>query len=144
MGTIRNTGKADLDRMYRLNFETSYFTAREVFQKMETQPEGGRIFFIGARPALRPALGKNSLAYTLTKSMLLSLSELINEEGKNKGIFSTVIVPGIIDTPPNRESMPDSDFTKWVSPEMIAENILFLLSDAGRKLRQPVIQISGD
>ncbi len=143
-GNIRNTGKSELDRMYRRNFETAYFTAREVFRKMEEQEQGGRIIFVASKSSIHPSLGKNSVAYTLSKSLLLELSEIINEEGKKKNIYSTVIVPGVIDTPDNRNSMPDADFSKWVSPQLIAENILFLLSDAGRVLRQPVLRIFGD
>ena len=144
MGNLRKTGKNELDKMFRKNFESAYFTAREVFQKMEEQGTGGRIFFIGAKPALIPSAGKKSIAYSLSKSLLFGLSDLINEEGNKKDIHSTVIVPSIIDSPANRESMPDADFSKWVTPEVIAENISFLLSDAGRSQRQPVIRIFGE
>ncbi len=143
-GNIRNTGKQELDKMFRINFETAYFTAREVFRKMEEQPGGGRIIFIGSRPSIDPASAKSSLAYSLSKSLLLGLSGIINEEGKKKNIFSSVVIPGIIDTPENRESMPDADFANWVSPELIADNIAYLLSESGRVLRQPIVKVYGN
>jgi NAD(P)-dependent dehydrogenase (short-subunit alcohol dehydrogenase family) len=141
MGDLKSTGKKELDRMYRLNFETAYFPAREIFQKMETQPEGGRIFFIGARPALNPSAGISMVAYTLMKSLLLGLSDMLNEEGNKKGIYSTVVVPSVIDSPANRVAMPTADFSKWVSPERIADKILEMLSEEKRKSPLPLLEL---
>ena len=75
---------------------------------------------------------------------MLELTEIINEEGKSKDIYATVVAPSTIDTPQNREAMPEADHSKWVTPELIAENILFLLSEPGRILRQPVVRIFGN
>jgi len=144
MGNISETTLDDFEKMYRLNFVTAFNTARPVYIQMEKQPEGGRMVFIGARPAMTPGIAKNMVGYSLTKSLLFRLSEIINEEGKNKGISSIVVVPSIIDTPPNREAMPDADFTKWVTPEEIAENIAHLATPAGRKLREAVLKVYGD
>ena len=140
LGDIRMTGKPNLDKMYRINFETAYFTAREVFQKMETQQGGGRIVFIGSKPALKPGDGKGSVAYTLMKSLLFGLSDIINEEGKNKAVYSTVVVPSIIDTPENRTSMPGADFSEWTPPELIARSI-FKLINSGSSLPPSVLKI---
>ncbi len=141
MGNLKNTGKRDLDKMYRLNFETAYFSAREIFQQMESQPEGGRIFFIGSKPALHPSTGSSMVAYTLMKSLLFGLSDILNEEGNKKGIYSTVIVPSVIDTPQNRAAMPGSDFTKWVTTGTIAGRILELLSEKNRTTPLPVMKL---
>jgi NAD(P)-dependent dehydrogenase (short-subunit alcohol dehydrogenase family) len=142
-GDIRTTGKNGLDKMYRLNFETNYFTAREVFQKMETQQGGGKIVFIGSKPALNPGEGKNSIAYTLTKSMLFGLSDIINEEGKNKSVYSTIVIPEIIDTPENRLAMPGSDFSQWTSPELIAGKIFSFVNDS-HSIPPPVLKLFGN
>ena len=45
------------------------------------------------------------------------------------------IAPGTIDTPQNREAMPQADHSRWVPPEAIADVILFLASDAARASR---------
>ena len=140
-GNLRTTGKKELDKMYRLNFETAYYSAREIFQKMETQPEGGRIFFIGAKPALNPSTGISMVAYTLMKSLLIGLSDMLNEEGSKKGIYSTVIVPSVIDTPDNRKAMPRSDFSGWSPPGAIADRILDVLSDKNKKTQFPVLKL---
>lgn len=58
-----------------------------------------------------------------------------------KNIRAGVIAPSVIDTPPNRKAMPDADFDKWVPPARIAEAILFLLSDAGQMLHEPILKM---
>jgi len=37
-------------------------------------------------------------------------------------------MPSTIDTPANRKAMPKADFSKWVTPESIADQILRLCS----------------
>jgi NAD(P)-dependent dehydrogenase (short-subunit alcohol dehydrogenase family) len=69
------------------------------------------------------------------------MAEMINAAYEADGITATMIVPGTIDTPVNREAMPDADFRKWISAPDIAESIAFVLSETGKKLRQPVIKI---
>jgi NAD(P)-dependent dehydrogenase (short-subunit alcohol dehydrogenase family) len=43
-------------------------------------------------------------------------------------VRANAIVPNVIDTPANRESMPDADFGKWVEPAEIARVVRFLCS----------------
>jgi NAD(P)-dependent dehydrogenase (short-subunit alcohol dehydrogenase family) len=142
-GTLDKTSGQDLDKMFSMNFETAYFTARAVLARMMEQPSGGRIVLIGARPALEANAGKNAIAYALSKSLVFKLAELLNAEGQAKKVITTVIVPGTIDTSANRKSMPEADFSQWVSPEEIAETMLFLCSDNANSWREPVINVYG-
>jgi NAD(P)-dependent dehydrogenase (short-subunit alcohol dehydrogenase family) len=50
-------------------------------------------------------------------------------EVKDRGITVNAILPSAIDTAANRADMPDTDFSRWVQPEQIADLIVFLLSD---------------
>ncbi|MBC8110452.1 MAG: SDR family NAD(P)-dependent oxidoreductase [Verrucomicrobia bacterium] len=129
MGNISQADEQALDRMLTLNFKTAYLVARPVFEQMESQSEGGKIIFIGARPALQAETGKEMLAYSLSKSLIFSLSEMLNAAGKDKNVQSTVIVPSTIDTPANRQAMPDADPASWVSPEDLANLMNFVISD---------------
>jgi len=141
IGNIRNTDRAGLLHMYQLNFATAYDVARPVFLQMEKQSNGGQLIFIGSRPALVPAEGKDTLAYSLTKSLLFRLAEIINEEGEGKNITATVVVPSVIDTPGARAAMPQANFSDWVTPDDIAEDIAFVCSKTGKKLRQTVLKV---
>lgn len=143
MGNIDNTSGSELKKMISLNFETAYFIARSLFQHM-LQNGYGRIIFTGARPALQPEQGKNSLAYTLSKSLLFTFADILNATAKGKNVTASVIVPSIIDTPPNRKSMPDADFSKWPKVEQIADVLEFICNDANSVVRDPVYKVYGN
>ena len=142
-GSVFESDAALLKKMYSQNFETAYFSARPIFSQMIKQPSGGRIVFIGARPALLAKDGKGSLAYALSKSLIFKLADFLNAEGASKNVISSVIVPSTIDTPVNRAAMPGADFSSWVKPEAIAEVMAFVASDAGGALRDSVLKVYG-
>jgi NAD(P)-dependent dehydrogenase (short-subunit alcohol dehydrogenase family) len=143
MGDVAGTTAADIMKQYKLNFETTYNMARPVFMQMKKQ-NGGRIFLVGSRPGLDAAHGKGMIAYGLAKSLVFRLAELMNEEGSMCNIVTSVIIPGTIDTPQNRLSMPDADFSKWVSASAIANTIVFYCSDEARSIREPLIKMYGN
>jgi NAD(P)-dependent dehydrogenase (short-subunit alcohol dehydrogenase family) len=140
-GGILNTDSNSLKKMWSSNFETAYYITRPLFEHMLSK-NGGRIVLVGARPALQPADGKKSLAYALSKSLLFKLAEILNAEGTEKNVVTSVIVPSTIDTPQNREAMPKADFSKWVKPEEIADVLAFAVSSDGI-LREPVFKVYG-
>ncbi len=144
MGSIHETDEQALDKMISLNFKTAYNAVKLIFKQMLNQPSGGRIIMIGARPGLKLASGKEMLAYGLSKSLIFSLAEILNAEGKKKKVITSVVVPSVIDTPQNRKSMPDADFSKWVKPEQIADVIYFACSKEADILRDPVFKVFGD
>ncbi len=139
-GDLLSTNKDTLGKMIALNFETTFYLVRELIPVFE-QGGGGRFIFIGSKAALEAEEGKNKVAYALSKQLVFHLAELVNAYGKGKGMDATVIVPSTIDTLKNRQFMPDADFTKWVSPEAIADTIYFALSEAGRQMRNSILKL---
>ena len=89
MGNMAATSGADIDKQLSLNFKTAYHVTRPLFQHMMENGDG-RLIYIGARPAIEPAQGKNLLAYGLSKSLLFKLAEYLNEEAKGKNVTATV------------------------------------------------------
>jgi NAD(P)-dependent dehydrogenase (short-subunit alcohol dehydrogenase family) len=140
MGGIADTSAADIMKQYKLNFETAYNIARPVFVQMMKQ-NSGRIFIIGAKPGLNAANGKGMIAYGLAKSLIFRLAELINDEAKGKNVVASVVVPSTIDTPQNRNAMPDVDFTNWVKPDDIANVIYYHCTDEASVLRETMIKV---
>jgi NAD(P)-dependent dehydrogenase (short-subunit alcohol dehydrogenase family) len=140
MGKISDTKTSGIQQQFKLNFETAYNVARPVFSQMMKQGTG-RIFLIGSKPGSDMRQSKGMVAYGLAKSLIFRLAELINDEAKGKDIVCSVIVPSTIDTPQNRISMPDADFSKWVKPEAIADVIHFYCTGEAAALREPVIRI---
>jgi NAD(P)-dependent dehydrogenase (short-subunit alcohol dehydrogenase family) len=140
LGTIADLNQASVENMLRLNFYSALAIAKPAFEVMKAQ-KGGRLIFIGARAGLDLKNGGYAVEYGLSKSLLFRLSELFNAEGNADGIVSSVVVPSVIDTPANRASMPNANFDDWVKPEIIAESIAFLCSDAGGALRDAILKV---
>lgn len=140
MGNIAATSFADIEKQLSLNFATAYHTTRPLLDHM-LQNNNGRLVFIGSRPAIQAADGKNLVAYSLAKSLLFKLAEYINEEAKGKNVTATVVIPSTIDTALNRKNMPEVDPEKWVKPEQLAEVLEFVCSDKASALREPVLKV---
>ena len=143
MGNIAETKTGDIMKQYQLNFETAYNIVRPVFLQMIKQNKG-RVFLIGSRPGLNTKNAKGMVGYSLGKSLIFRLAELINDEAKGHNVVASVIVPSTIDTPQNRKSMPNADFSKWVKAEEIADAIYYYSSNEATSLREPVIKVYGN
>lgn len=135
---VHETSFETWDHMLDLNARTVLITARAVVPHMLEQGHGN-IITIGARAALKG--GARAGAYSAAKSAVLRLTESMSAELKRKGINVNCILPGTIDTPANRQAMPNADFSRWTQPEAIAEVILFLASDAARAVHGAAIPV---
>lgn len=129
-----------VDKMMKLNFYSTFYFCRHTLKNMIGN-NFGRIIAIGAMPAVELTQGR--FAYAISKSNVISLIQTIALECKDNNITANVIVPGIIDTKANRDSMPNADYSKWVKPEEIAGTILNLLSDDAKSYRGNVIKMYG-
>lgn len=117
-------------RMWELNATTAYLASRAAFPGMRAR-RWGRILTVSALPALdRGARGM--AAYGAAKSAVLNLTQTLAREGVEHGITANAILPSIIDTPANRESMPEADTATWLAPWDIAGVLLFLASEEGQ------------
>jgi NAD(P)-dependent dehydrogenase (short-subunit alcohol dehydrogenase family) len=141
MGSIKETDLSSIDKMIKLNFNTAYNIVRPLLPYFLDRPQGGQFILIGARPPLNPEHGTHIVGYTLSKTLVFKLADLINVEGKGKNVTATMVVPSLIDTKPNREAMPDADHSSWVPPEIIADVIAFSLTDAGKMMREPILKV---
>ena len=138
-GSIADTTTNAIKNQYQLNFETAYNVARPVFSQMIKQGNG-RIFMIGSKQGFSSKNGKGAVAYGLAKSLLFRLAELMNAEAKEKNVVVSVVVPGTIDTPQNRDGMPDAQFENWVKAESIADVIYWYCTDEASVIKEPVIK----
>lgn len=129
-GTLESTTQSDLLSMLRLNFFSAFSVANAFLPLMKKQ-QRGTFLFVGARAALLPEEGKHAVAYALSKRLIGAFSEILAEEIKDTDIRSHVFVPSILDTPANRATMPQADFSKWVSPRDVAEAMHYAVNTAG-------------
>ena len=139
--TLADSDLQTWDLMYQMNVRTAATASRAALDRFASGPQGGRIVNIGAGAALRAGAGMG--AYAASKAGVLRLTEALADELKDRGITVNAIVPGIIDTPPNRKDMPDADFSRWVQPADIAAVILFLASRAAAAVTGALIPVTG-
>jgi len=128
------------EKMFNINLNTTLNACRAVVPLMLKQGSG-RIVNVSARAGLTgvPTLG----AYSAAKSAVIRLTESLAGELKDHGINVNCILPGTIDTPQNRQDMPNADHGKWVSPAALADAILFLASDAARAVTGAALPVYG-
>lgn len=123
---VHETDPDDFERMLRLNVMPGFLLARAAMPSL-IERGGGAFVGVSARPALRPFAG--AAGYISSKAAVLAFVQALDAEYKGDGIRCNAILPSVIDTPANREAMPDADHSKWVPPEQIARVVRFLVSD---------------
>lgn len=125
--------------MYALNVLTALNASRAAIPHLAASASA-RIVNIGAIGGLQAGAGMG--AYAASKAGVHRLTEALAAEWKGK-ITVNAVLPSIIDTSANRASMPKADFTKWVTPQELAEVILFLISDAASAVTGALLPVSG-
>jgi len=144
MGKIEDTPLADFEKQFKLNTVTCYNACRTAIYWMRNSDyDGGRIVNIAARPALEPRQGKRMSAYTVSKAGVAALTESLAAEVVDDDILVNAIAPSAIDTPQNRNSMPNANFDNWLNPRQLAKNILFLVSADNEITRGSIIPVYG-
>lgn len=128
------------DTLYNMNVKTTVNASKAVLPHM-IEAKSGAIVNIGAMGATRAAMGMG--AYAASKAGVARLTEGLSEEVKAQGIRVNAILPSIIDTSVNRADMPDADFSTWVTPDAIADVLMFLVSDGARSVHGALIPVSG-
>ena len=131
---------AILDRMLALNLRSGYVLARAAVPPMLARGRGA-IVNVAAKAALDHPAG--AAAYAASKAAAVAWLDSMAAELKGSGVRVNSILPSIIDTPGNRQAMPDADFAKWPKPEEIARVILFLCSDDARVVHGAAIPVYG-
>jgi NAD(P)-dependent dehydrogenase (short-subunit alcohol dehydrogenase family) len=138
---VHETDPEDWDFLWGLNVRTALLTCREAVRRM--LPQGsGRIVNIASEAALAGA--PNFAAYSVAKSGVLRLTEALAGETKRAGLRANCVLPGTMDTPANRESMPEADRSQWVTPAQVADVIAFLCSEAASGIAGAAIPVRGD
>jgi NAD(P)-dependent dehydrogenase (short-subunit alcohol dehydrogenase family) len=138
--SVADTDDDTFQRMFDLNLNSVFHILRAAIPALR-QTGNGRIIAIGSRAALEPGAGIG--AYSASKAAMVSLIRTVALENKDVGLTANVILPGTMDTPANRKSIPNADFSKWVRPSAVASLITWLASDAGEDINGAVIPVYG-
>jgi NAD(P)-dependent dehydrogenase (short-subunit alcohol dehydrogenase family) len=123
---VHETAPEDFFRMQTLNLAPAFLLARAAMPRL-IERGGGAFVGVSARAALHPFPG--AAGYISAKAAVLAFIQALDAEYKSHGIRCNAILPSVIDTPANREAMPDADHSKWVAPADIAKVVRFLVSE---------------
>jgi NAD(P)-dependent dehydrogenase (short-subunit alcohol dehydrogenase family) len=137
--TVADGDGKSWQRMYALNVLTTLNACKAAIPHLAAA-SAGRIVNIGAMGALQAGSGMGP--YAASKSGVHRLTEALAAEHKGK-ITVNAVLPSTIDTSANRASMPKADFSKWVTPQELADVILFLASDAASAVTGALIPVVG-
>lgn len=139
-GRLAETGREDWDELLALNLWPTVGVVRAALPRLLAQG-GGRIVTVGARAALDPGAG--AAAYAAVKQAVIAVTLAVAKEVRGTGVTVNCIAPATIDTPANRQAMPQADHTKWVKPEQVAALLWYLCSPEAQALNGAVIPLAG-
>jgi NAD(P)-dependent dehydrogenase (short-subunit alcohol dehydrogenase family) len=138
--SVADSSEAAFDQMMDLNVRTAFHMFRAVLPRMRAQGSG-RILAIGSRSAVEPS--PMSGVYAASKAALVSLVRTVAAENMVRGITANVVLPGTMDTPANRASMPSADFSQWVPPAQVASLLVYLAGDNASAINGAVLPVFG-
>ncbi|MFO7917196.1 MAG: SDR family NAD(P)-dependent oxidoreductase [Anaerolineae bacterium] len=115
-------------RTLQINLHSAFLVNRAVIPHMVDQG-WGRIVNVASKAAEDPR--PRQAAYNVAKAGVVTLTASVAADYRRRGIVANAILPSIIDTPHTRANMPDADHSRLVSPEEIAQLMLFLCRQDG-------------
>lgn len=139
-GTPVDETEADtFDFLFDVNLKTMFLASKHAIPHLrETE---GSIVSVSARSSLEG--GEGDGVYRASKAGVRLLTETIAEENLGT-VRANAVMPSVIDTPANREMMPDSDHDSWVEPDQIARVVSFLCSDAAEVTSGAAVPVYGE
>uniref|UniRef100_A0A8D2MGB0 Dihydropteridine reductase n=1 Tax=Zonotrichia albicollis TaxID=44394 RepID=A0A8D2MGB0_ZONAL len=139
---LSRAGRAALykncDLMWKQSVWTSTISSHLATKHLK---EGGLLTLTGAQAALSGTPGM--IAYGMAKGAVHQLCQSL--AGPNSGLPSgsaaVAILPVTLDTPANRKSMPDADFSSWTPLDFIAETFYDWITGKDRPSSGSLIRV---
>jgi NAD(P)-dependent dehydrogenase (short-subunit alcohol dehydrogenase family) len=138
--SIADSTEAQWDNMMNLNLKSVFLCCKNILPIMIRQ-NSGRIVNVGSKGGIKGTAGMS--AYSVSKAGVINFTQALADEGREHNVTANVVIPSIIDTPANRKAMPNADHSKWVTPQALADVILFLCSEGAKDLSGAVIPVYG-
>lgn len=122
---IDETDLETFEMLFAVNLRTAFLASKHALPHL--RETGGAIVNVSAKSSLRGGSGDGP--YRAAKAGVRLLTETIADENDGT-VRANAVLPDVIDTPTNREAMPDADRDDWVDPSDISVTILALCSEA--------------
>ena len=123
-----------------INLTGVFLCSKYVLQHMMDQRSGKivNVSSIGGRRG-----GKGRTPYRPSKAALINLTECIAAEAKEHNINVNTVCPGATVTDMIRDIFPNRDTRNMMTPEEVADVIVYLVSDSARALHGTSIDVTG-
>jgi NAD(P)-dependent dehydrogenase (short-subunit alcohol dehydrogenase family) len=136
---IDETDVETFETLLDVNLKSMFLTSKHAIPHLEETE--GAIVSVSARSSLEG--GEGDGPYRASKAGVRLLTETIAEENLGT-VRANAVMPSVIDTPANREMMPDADHDSWVDPAEIADVVAFLCTDAATVTSGAAVPVYGE
>jgi NAD(P)-dependent dehydrogenase (short-subunit alcohol dehydrogenase family) len=131
----------DLDLLHTLLFRTVVHTTRAFAGDLAAAGTLGRFALVSAAQAQRPAA--NNAAYAAMKAAAEAWTIAFARELQESGATANVLVVNALVTPQMRKQSPEKAFKTFTDVEEVAQALVFLCSDAARKMTGQRLPLHG-
>jgi NAD(P)-dependent dehydrogenase (short-subunit alcohol dehydrogenase family) len=136
---IEETDVSTFDVLFDVNLKTTFLATKHALPHL--QESEGAVVSVSARSSLSG--GEGDGPYRASKAGVRLLTETVAEENLG-AVRANAVMPSVIDTPTNREMMPDADHDAWVDPAEIADVMRFLCSDGASVTSGAAVPVYGE
>jgi len=136
---IHETDVDTFDALFDVNLRTMFLASKHAIPHL--QETEGTIVSVSARSSLEG--GEGDGPYRASKAGVRLLTETIAEENLGT-VRANAVMPSVIDTPMNREMMPDADHDEWVDPADIAQVVCFLCTEQAGVTSGAAVPVYGE
>uniref|UniRef100_A0A8B9YG31 Dihydropteridine reductase n=1 Tax=Bos mutus grunniens TaxID=30521 RepID=A0A8B9YG31_BOSMU len=126
------------DLMWKQSVWTSTISSHLATKHLK---EGGLLTLAGARAALDGTPGM--IGYGMAKAAVHQLCQSLagKSSGLPPGAAAVALLPVTLDTPVNRKSMPEADFSSWTPLEFLVETFHDWITEKNRPSSGSLIQV---
>ncbi|KMN45486.1 SDR family oxidoreductase [Bacillus sp. LK2] len=145
---IEETTEESFDEVMNINVKAPLFVIQQGLSRLK---DGGRIINISS--FVTRVASPNVFAYSISKGAVNTLTHGLAQQLGNRNITVNAILPGIINTEMNANTLQDpngqkyaaglSTFNRWGEPQDIADVAAFLASSDSRWVTGQLIDASG-
>jgi NAD(P)-dependent dehydrogenase (short-subunit alcohol dehydrogenase family) len=136
---LDETDVETFEMLFDVNLKTMFLASKHALPHL--REASGAIVSVSARSSLEG--GEGDGPYRASKAGVRLLTETIAAENRGS-VRANAVMPSVIDTPANREAMPDADHASWVAPGAIARVVAFLCSDAAAVTSGAAVPVYGE
>ncbi|PGW64723.1 short-chain dehydrogenase [Bacillus cereus] len=146
--TLEESTEESFDEVMNINVKAPFFIIQKALPRLK---DGGRIINISS--FVTRVATPSVFAYSISKGAINTLTHTLAQQLGARGITVNAILPGIINTEMNAETLRNKDgqkyaaglstFKRWGEPNDIADIVGFLSSSDSRWITGELIDASG-